>query len=277
MAQTRMIRTKIRATEEEARRLHEIAERQNIYIAKLIRECTLAPSMKRLVEIKISDVNDFSSSVSALEICMGNAFHLLQGSSSMFSGDMVIMKSMLKEIDENYVKLRKRVLEKRKVYGAFAAVCLSRLKLERAVEQQTEMSKNRYGISVSVTEDEINIIRKKAKEKGCSISTLLKQNVFIMYQNGMFTVNCDDLTELNNRLNRMIAGTKGIWREMDILSAGASDTFTRWQTLKNTGIRIIGKEPGCHGRTACHISRFFRIIGSFGMSRSRTAGIRSGF
>ena len=204
MAQTRMIRTKIRATEEEARRLHEIAERQNIYIAKLIRECTLAPSMKRLVEIKISDVNDFSSSVSALEICMGNAFHLLQGSSSMFSGDMVIMKSMLKEVDENYVKLRKRVLEKRKVYGAFAAVCLSRLKLERAVEQQTEMSKNRYGISVSVTEDEINIIRKKAKEKGCSISTLLKQNVFIMYQNGMFTVNCDDLTELNNRLNRMI-------------------------------------------------------------------------
>jgi hypothetical protein len=72
---------------------------------------------------------------------------------------------MLKEIDENYVKLRKRVLEKRKVYGAFAAVCLSRLKLERAVEQQTEMSKNRYGISVSVTEDEINIIRKKAKEE----------------------------------------------------------------------------------------------------------------
>lgn len=46
MAQTRMIRTIIRATEEEARRLHEIAERQNIYIAKLIRECTLAPSMK---------------------------------------------------------------------------------------------------------------------------------------------------------------------------------------------------------------------------------------
>ena len=216
MSERRTIRTHVRVTEDELRKLHEISESQHVSIAALFRECTLTPSGKHLTVILKADLNELSMIINDIDILVREALSILSGFYPVYCREEVTLGNKLEDIYKEYGKLRNVVSRKREVYHRIAASCLFGRKPGKVMEYQTD-GKSRKGITVSVTEEEIKAIREIAEKSGCSISRLLKRNVLETYRNKRFTVDCDDLCEMNNRVKR----------HKDFLAAVVSDMKNR--------------------------------------------------
>ncbi len=204
MTHARTIRTMTRVSEDEACRLRKIATDQKMSVAGLLRECTLSPSMRHLIETKISDLYELSAIISKLDVLAEDALSVLKRNYPVFSGDGLIIESMVKEIDTEYGNLRELILKKREVYGMAARILIEKVNQGSRLHYPAVGSNCKHKIRVLVTEDEIERIRMMAKKKRCSISVLLKTNALNMYESETFKVNCDDLSELNNRLRRLM-------------------------------------------------------------------------
>jgi hypothetical protein len=139
-----------------------------------------------------------------LDVLAEDALSVLKRNYPVFSGDGLIIESMVKEIDTEYGNLRELILKKREVYGMAARILIEKVNQGSRLHYPAVGSNCKHKIRVLVTEDEIERIRMMAKKKRCSISVLLKTNALNMYESETFKVNCDDLSELNNRLRRLM-------------------------------------------------------------------------
>ena len=241
MSERRTLRTRVRVSEEELSRLHAISSSQQVSIGTLFRECTLAPSTDYLVETKISDLIEFSAIINDFDCLAADALSILPGYDPMLYEDTILIQNLVKAIDEKYEKLRELILQKRKKYRIIAVSCLSRKKYRKGMKYQSE-EKNQKSISVSVSEDELKAIKAQAKEMDCSISDLLKRNVFDKLGNGIFTVNCDDLTGLNVWLRRQSRFLEAIVMDMKERYIEDGDVSNIIQILRLVLGKIIGEE-----------------------------------
>lgn len=210
----RSIKSKVRATDSELLKLHEIADKNRLKMAQLLRESTLDRDFSRMVLVSEDDLNALKRVTEQMEdVCdeAKGAIDTLLPTMSDKSIEITGMFDNIKVSSESIISKLKKKREK----VADKVIALMEDNANTAIyDYYDDYEHKNNDLVVPCTVEEIKTIRRKADEAGVTISCLLKTNAFEYYRYGTVVVVSGDAFPLVKELNAKIASMLSIINAM---------------------------------------------------------------
>ena len=235
MGKRRNLRTKVRLTEMELSSIRMIAEQLNIPAAALLRDSTLYASNAKRAVVDTSDIREFTTAVSSLDNVICDLLPLMAEKGRVSGDDIGKISTELDCVDALYGSLRKKVLAKRNRLLAAVISILDKEILDDS-HYNEPVRKGRKAISVSVSKEELDTIRRLSDEQDCSMSYLLKANVFRIYRTSRIVIDSDSLAEISGSILREVRFLQAVCRDVKGRHMESDDTENVYRILH--GIRI---------------------------------------
>lgn len=192
-------RIKIRVTEEELNRLRDIAAELNSTLSDVLRKSTFSDKHDNRISIRQDDLQDFIAIINDVHRSLTD---FCNGQSDNREDYLWELTEILKEIDQEYVHLRRLVIEKREKVSQSLSFYLAKEEAEARYTYYDKWGEKRKGICVSMTDAEIEEAKVLSDEHDCSVSCLLKTNALEKNKTGKITVDSASLDGVNRLVRR---------------------------------------------------------------------------
>lgn len=210
----RNIKSKVRATDTEFLKLHEIAGDNKLKLAQLLRESTLNRDFSRLVLKSEDDLYALVKVTGQLEMVISEAINAIDTLMPSMSDKGVEMSAMMDNIKVSGDSIISK-LKKRREKVAEKVIALMEENADSAIYDYMDNYEHKNNdIVVPCTVEEIKTVRRKADEAGVTISCLLKTNAFEYYKYGTVVVMSGDVFPLVKELNAKTASMRKIMKTM---------------------------------------------------------------
>lgn len=192
-------RIKVRVTEEELNRLRDIASELNSTLSDVLRRSTFSDKHDYRINIRQDDLQDLIVIINDVHRSLTGFCNGQSDNSEDYIWELIEIQ---KEIDQEYVHLRRLVIERREKVSQSLSFYLAKEEAEARYTYYDKWGVKRKGICVSMTDAEIEEAKALSDEHDCSVSCLLKTNALEKNKTGKITVDSASLDGVNRLVRR---------------------------------------------------------------------------
>ena len=220
------VQMSVRVTSYEYFALSEIATEHNVSLSELLRACTLTDFVDRQITINFDDIFEFCNKTGKINSDIDQIIIAINKNGQMYINEISKIRMVLSDIKNEKSIIYKKIEKTRTKISQYLCKSIKKNKetfYDRIIAKSTDIKEKK--IQVRLTESQLKILQQEAEFEECSISDLLKNNVFKKCVDKRITISSYPMDELN----------RSIQKRIDILNAITKDIQNR--IIKENDIR----------------------------------------